>query len=178
MFLHVLTIVGSRGSCFNTRPPDRVFKLLQSGPANVNALKQTCVIVILTFYITPGTLKSKMPKNHKIVHCTPQLTSFLLFLTPFREEYNDVNVNKNRDKMLTPGQPCIVVWRHVNNRRPVSRIFKKKHGQSSSTTHQAAHKSHDFNIVLVVWKPLLVDLKMCSSSCMHRYLCKNIILAL
>ena len=50
MFFHALTFSGSRGSCLDTRPPGRVFKLLPRDPANANALKQTCLIVILAFY--------------------------------------------------------------------------------------------------------------------------------
>ena len=51
--------------------------------------------------------------------------------------------------MLIPGQPCIVVWHHVNNLRPV--FLSKNHVQT-------ARGSHDSNVVLVVWKRLLVDL--------------------
>ena len=53
MFFHALTFAGSRGSCLNMSPPGRMFKLLPSDPANVNALKQTCLIVILAFYMIP-----------------------------------------------------------------------------------------------------------------------------
>ena len=49
MFFHALAFAGSRGSCLNTRPLGRVFKRRQRGPANVKALKQTCVIVILAY---------------------------------------------------------------------------------------------------------------------------------
>ena len=52
-FFHALTVTGSRGSFLNTRPQGRVFKLLSGDPAKVNVLKQTCVIVILAFYIIP-----------------------------------------------------------------------------------------------------------------------------
>ena len=55
MFFHALTFAGSLGSCLNTRPLDRlntrpldrVFKHHPRDPASVNAMKQTCVIVIL-----------------------------------------------------------------------------------------------------------------------------------
>ena len=50
-FFHALTFVGPRGSCLNTRPQGRVFKRLPRDPANVNAMKQTYVIVILAFYL-------------------------------------------------------------------------------------------------------------------------------
>ena len=48
MFFHALTIAGSRGKCLNTRPIDRVLKHLPRDPASVNAMKQICVIVILS----------------------------------------------------------------------------------------------------------------------------------
>ena len=46
MFFHALTFAGSRGSCLNTRPLGRVFKHRPRDPASVNAMKQTCAIVI------------------------------------------------------------------------------------------------------------------------------------
>ena len=46
-FMHFKTFAGSRGSCLNTRPSGRVFKHRPRDPASVNAMKQTCVIVIL-----------------------------------------------------------------------------------------------------------------------------------
>ena len=49
MFFHVLTFAGSRGSCLNTKPLGGVFKHLSRDPANLNAMKQTCVIVILAY---------------------------------------------------------------------------------------------------------------------------------
>ena len=50
MFFDALTFAGSRGSCLNTRPLGRVFKLHPRDPASVNAMKQTCVIVILAYF--------------------------------------------------------------------------------------------------------------------------------
>ena len=50
MFFHALTFAGSPGSCLNTRPLGRVFKHRPRDPANVNAMKQTCVIVILACF--------------------------------------------------------------------------------------------------------------------------------
>ena len=47
MFFHALTFAGSRGSCLTMRPLGRVFKHRPRDPASVNAMKQTCVIVIL-----------------------------------------------------------------------------------------------------------------------------------
>ena len=45
-----LTFAGSRGSCLNARPLGRVFKHRPRDPASVNAMKQTCVIVILAYF--------------------------------------------------------------------------------------------------------------------------------
>ena len=53
MFVHALTFAGSGRSSLNTKPHCRVFKCLPRDPANVNAMKQTCVIVILAFYLIP-----------------------------------------------------------------------------------------------------------------------------
>ena len=50
MFFHALTFAGSRGSCLNTRPLGRVFKHRPRDTASVNAMKQTCVIVILAYF--------------------------------------------------------------------------------------------------------------------------------
>ena len=47
---HALTSSGSRGSFLNTRPMGRVFKDLPRDLASVNAMKQTCVIVILAYF--------------------------------------------------------------------------------------------------------------------------------
>ena len=53
MVFHALTFAGSPGSCLNTRPLGRVFKHRQRDPASVNAMKQTCVIIILALHILP-----------------------------------------------------------------------------------------------------------------------------
>ena len=50
MFFHALTFGGSRGSCLNTRGLARVLKHRPRDPASVNAMKQTCVIVILAYF--------------------------------------------------------------------------------------------------------------------------------
>ena len=50
MFFHALTFARSLGSCLNMRPLGRVFKHLLRDPASVNAMKQTCVIVILAYF--------------------------------------------------------------------------------------------------------------------------------
>ena len=51
MYFHALTFAGSRGSCLNTWPISLVFKHLPRDPASVNAMEQTCVIVILAYFI-------------------------------------------------------------------------------------------------------------------------------
>ena len=51
MFFHALTFAGSRESCLNTRRLDRVFKHRPRDPASVNAMKLTCLIVILAFFL-------------------------------------------------------------------------------------------------------------------------------
>ena len=47
MFLHALTLAGSRGCCLNTSLLGRVFKHCLRDPASVNAMKQTCVITVV-----------------------------------------------------------------------------------------------------------------------------------
>ena len=49
MFFHALTFAGSRGCRLNKRPLGQVFKHRPRDLANVNAMNQTCVIVILAF---------------------------------------------------------------------------------------------------------------------------------
>ena len=49
MFFHALTFAGSQGSCLNTSLIGRVFKHLPTDQASVNAMKQTCMIVILAY---------------------------------------------------------------------------------------------------------------------------------
>ena len=56
MFFHALTfakIARSRGSCFNSRPLGRKFKHLPRDPANPNAMKQMCMILILAYLLIP-----------------------------------------------------------------------------------------------------------------------------
>ena len=50
MFFHALTFAGSQGSCLMTRPSGLVFKHNQRDLSSVNAMKQTCVIVILAYF--------------------------------------------------------------------------------------------------------------------------------
>ena len=53
MVFHSLILAGSRGSCLKMKPLGRVFNLLPRDPTNVNALKQTFMIVVLAFYTIP-----------------------------------------------------------------------------------------------------------------------------
>ena len=46
MLFHAFTIAGSRENCLNTRTIGRVLKHLPRDRAIVNAMKQTCVLVI------------------------------------------------------------------------------------------------------------------------------------
>ena len=50
MVFHALTFAGSRESCLNTRPLGRVFEHRPKDRASVNAMKKTCVIVILAYF--------------------------------------------------------------------------------------------------------------------------------
>ena len=50
MFFHALIFAGSQGSCLNRRPFGGLFKHSPRDPASVNAMKQTCVIVILAYF--------------------------------------------------------------------------------------------------------------------------------
>ena len=50
MFFHALTFAGSQGRRLNTRLIDRVLKHVPRDPASVNAMKQTCVILILAYF--------------------------------------------------------------------------------------------------------------------------------
>ena len=50
MFFHAQTFAGSGGSCLNIRPLGREFKHPLRDPASVNAMTQTCVVVILVYF--------------------------------------------------------------------------------------------------------------------------------
>ena len=62
MFFHALTFAGCQGSCLNTRPIGLAFKHLPRDPASVNAMKQTCVIVILAYF-------TLFQPNSNLKHC-------------------------------------------------------------------------------------------------------------
>ena len=150
MFFHALTFAGNRGSCLNMRPLDRMFKLLPRDPANIIALKQTWLIVIRAFLhscILYDSLKNPIEDARKIMKNHPLMPFyFSQFLTSFRAKCNDVDVYKNQDNMLIPGQPCIVVWHYVKHLvRPVP-----SWGCLSKNHVQTARESHDLNMILVV----------------------------
>ena len=149
-FFHALTFARSRGSCSNIRPLRPCDQTFSEGPGK-------CWCTETNLYdsyscILFDSLKSPIEEAWKImklplwVHWTLQLMAFcfLFFLTSFREECNDVDVNKNQDKMPIPGQPCIVVWRKIKR----SMFLSKNHVQT-------ARESADLNMDLVGWKQLL-----------------------
>ena len=76
MFFHALTFAGSRGCCLNARPIGRVFKHLPRDPASVNAMKQTCVIVILA-YFTLFLNPIRTENAAKTLNCPFSYTGFL-----------------------------------------------------------------------------------------------------
>ena len=50
MFFHALIFAGPQGSCLSMRPLGPVFKHRPRNLASVNAMKLTCVIVILAYF--------------------------------------------------------------------------------------------------------------------------------
>ena len=106
-----------------------VFKHLPRDPANSNALNKHVWSLFSHFIWFYENSRRRRLKNHEKafwLHYTHPLTPFCfsLLLTSLCEKCYNVDANKNQDKMFIPGQPCIVVWRHVNNLCPVLRIFK------------------------------------------------------
>ena len=51
MFFHAFIFAWSRGNCLNMRQQGLEFKHLPRDPANVNAMKQTYMIVILAYLL-------------------------------------------------------------------------------------------------------------------------------
>ena len=66
MLFHALTFAGSRENCLNTRTIGRVLKHLPRDRAIVNAMKQTCVFVIL------GRVLKHLPRDRAIVNAMKQ----------------------------------------------------------------------------------------------------------
>ena len=77
MLFHALTIARSRGCYLNTRPIGRVLKHLPRDQASVNAMKQTCVIVIILAYL-PYSNPICTINAVKALNCPFSYTRFLL----------------------------------------------------------------------------------------------------
>ena len=75
MFFHALTFAGSRGCCLNKRRIGRVFKHLLKDLANVNAMKQTCVIIILQILPYSNQIRTENATN--TLNCPCSYTGFL-----------------------------------------------------------------------------------------------------
>ena len=75
MFFHALAIAGSRGSCLNTGSIGRVLKHLPRDPTSINAMKQTCVIVILAYFTLLQPYSHRNAVNTFKDHCS--CTGFL-----------------------------------------------------------------------------------------------------
>ena len=65
MFFHALTFAGSRGRCLSRRPTGLVLQHLQKDTASVNAMKQTCEIVILPYI--PYSNQIRTGKAFKVI---------------------------------------------------------------------------------------------------------------
>ena len=105
MFFHASTFVGTRGSCFNTSLQGRVFKHLPRDLANVNAMKQTCDCYSC---ILPDSVLKSHPKcrNNIIInvfHSLDLLVQNGISLQNRMSSANNVDINKNIDKMLILG---------------------------------------------------------------------------
>ena len=75
MFFHALTFAGSPESCLNTRLIGRVLKHLPRDPASVNAMKQTCVIVILAYFTNSNQIHTE--NTAKTSNCPFSYTGLL-----------------------------------------------------------------------------------------------------
>ena len=67
MFFRALTFAPSRGSFLTMKPIGRVFKHRQRAAASVNAMKQTCVIVILAYLTYSNPIRTE--NAAKTLHC-------------------------------------------------------------------------------------------------------------
>ena len=96
MVFHALTFGESQGCCLNTRLIGQVFKHLPRVPASGNAMKQTCVIVILTYFTLFNPCCTE--NAAKTLHCLFSYTGFLLtkwrWLCTF-ERHNIVTMSKH-----------------------------------------------------------------------------------
>ena len=75
MLFHALLFAGSRGSFLNTRPLGRVFNIIRGTRASSNAMKQTCVIVILAYFTLFQPIRTENPA--KTLNCPFSYTGFL-----------------------------------------------------------------------------------------------------
>ena len=98
---HALTFTGSRGSCWNTRPPGRVFKHLPRDSENDH---YSCILA-------DSNLKShrKSQKNIKIIvfrslDLFDEMASAAKSNVKVIISANNVDVNKSIEKILIPGR--------------------------------------------------------------------------
>ena len=136
MHVFSLTFAGSGGSCLNTKALGRVFNLLPRDPANVNALKQTCLIVILAFYMIPWKLP-RDPANFNALKQTCLIIILAFYMIPWKLP------SKTPEKSWTSRCefPVHIRWRHFvlcsfwsHFARPnhCGRHLGKIHGQNST----------------------------------------------
>ena len=149
MFFHALTFARSRGSCLNTRPLGRVFKHRPRDPASVNAMKQTCVIVILA-YFTWFQLKQRWKRRLNIKYPF-SFTWFLktkwrqrqlsnVITSPQRHIYAcNVFANESIGEMISHDRNTFQCYVMHANQGPVEAFSSKSHVQT-------ARESHDLNM--------------------------------
>ena len=142
-FFHALRFAGSRGSCLNTRPLGRVFKHRLRKPASVNAIKQTCVIVILACFTwiqhTPRwkrRLNIKYPFSYNWFLKTKwrQRQVSNVIASPHRHIY----ANESIGEMTSHGRNAFPCNAMHTNQGPVYACSSKSHVQT-------ARESHDLN---------------------------------
>ena len=81
-------------------------------PTNVNAMKQTCVMVILAFSLIPVEICAE--NNQKVIFRTLNLgVKIALAKSNVKDviSANNVDINKTTDKMLIPG--CNILPRNI-----------------------------------------------------------------
>ena len=114
MFFHALTYAGSRGCCLNTsRLLGRALKHFPRHPANVNAMEQTYLIVVLHILLDSNiNCTEKRRLNIRIsifLHWISlnKMASVSIFRTPLRchniIDARNVLADKSMDKMISQG---------------------------------------------------------------------------
>ena len=94
MFIHALTFASSRGSCLNLRPPGRELKHLSRDPANVNTMKQTCMIIIPAYLL--------ISLSNRIENAVKLLKFLYLYVESFCRKWCQLaNSKVNRSFLLT-----------------------------------------------------------------------------